>query len=85
MGASFHFDSASCIGCEACVVACKQWHGTPAGTPGNRAVIATTEGVFPDVHQHFVSRALPGCDRCRSIDGEPRCALTCATGALTFE
>ena len=83
--ANFVFDHFLCMGCYACETACKQWHGRSATERGNRMVGEFEEGEFPLPVRHFTSRAMFGCDLCQSCGDEPRCALTCPTGALKFE
>ena len=81
----FSFDPALCIGCLACETACKRWHGRGATENGYRQVSAVEVGEFPDVRTEFSSRALAGCDLCATCGGDPRCAITCPTGALAFK
>lgn len=74
----FTVDPARCIGCQACLVACKQSQGIPAGKPAPCRVNVRTEGAFPNVRMTFVPRP---CGRC----ADPACAWTCPTGAIRFE
>lgn len=83
--AKFSFDPALCIGCRACELACKQWHGIETDGPWGRELVCEEQGSFPDVERSFVSRATKRCDLCRSAGAAPRCARTCPTGALRFE
>lgn len=67
-------DLESCIGCQACAVACKAEFGLPPG-PGRITVKTMEEGVFPDtVRSHQVNR----CVQCSSAP----CVSICPTGAL---
>ena len=70
-----------CIGCNACVMACKAENNTPVGVDYTR-VIEIEEGEFrdpkktPDVGVTFV--AMP-CMHC----GRPACLAACPVGAIT--
>ena len=47
MQMGFYFDQTRCIGCYACVVACKDWHDIPAG-PASWMRVKTLElGKYP--------------------------------------
>ncbi|MCY4068234.1 MAG: polysulfide reductase NrfD [Acidimicrobiaceae bacterium] len=70
----FLLDSASCIGCHACTVACKAEHGVALGV--NRTWVKYIEtGTFPDVGRHF------SVMRCNHCDNAP-CITICPTNAL---
>jgi len=75
MQIGFYFDQTRCIGCETCVVACKDWHDIPAGQGGWRRVITIEEGRYPKV---FVAHLSTACHHC----ADPPCVSDCPTGAL---
>jgi anaerobic dimethyl sulfoxide reductase subunit B (iron-sulfur subunit) len=65
-----------CMGCFACVVACKDWHDVPAG-PANWIQIKTIEkGRYPDL---FVAFLPVLCYHC----ADPACASVCPVEAIT--
>jgi len=74
----FYFDQSRCIGCNACAVACKQWHHLPPGPQKWMRVYQWEKGSFPDVKVHFL--AIP-CYHCEN----PVCAKACPNGALHKE
>jgi len=76
MQVGFYFDQQRCTGCYACVVACKQWHGVPAGPARWRRVETIEAGRFPDL---WVAHLSLSCSHCL----EPTCAAACPTGAIT--
>jgi Fe-S-cluster-containing dehydrogenase component len=66
-------DTAKCVGCMDCVVACKTENGVPEGL--NRDWIAyDTTGAFPDLHTEIRS------ERCNHCDNPP-CVYCCPCGA----
>ncbi len=67
-------DLNSCIGCQACAVACKAEFNLPAG-PGRISVKAIEEGTFPDTIRRFQ------VNRCAQCSDAP-CVSICPTGAL---
>lgn len=70
----FLLDSASCIGCHACTVACKAEHDVPLGV--NRTWVKYVEhGEFPSVARSFTVM------RCNHCDDAP-CTAICPTDAL---
>ncbi len=70
----FLLDSASCIGCHACTVACKSEHDVPLGV--NRTWVKYVEtGTFPDTARAFTVM------RCNQCDDAP-CMAICPTSAL---
>jgi anaerobic dimethyl sulfoxide reductase subunit B (iron-sulfur subunit) len=73
---AFYFDQTRCIGCLACIVACKQWHDVPAGPARWRRVLTVEKGSYPDLFVAFLST---GCLHC----AEPSCAGACPFDAIT--
>ena len=66
-------DTRKCVGCHACVLACKAENDLPEN--GYRDWIVTeTSGVFPDLSQEIRS------ERCNHCDNPP-CVDCCPTGA----
>jgi len=72
---SFKFESGRCIKCYACEIACRQWHGIPAGSYSLRTVTEKESGVFPQVKRLFESVA---CRHCASAP----CVAACPAGAI---
>lgn len=71
----FYFDQSRCIGCHACVVACKDWNDVPA-TPASWLCMQSREkGRFPNVLLEFL---LFTCFHCT----QPPCVPACPTGAM---
>ena len=62
-----------CIGCNACVLACKAEHFVPPGIFWNRVLISET-GKYPTVNKVIFSVR---CNQCQ----EPKCVDACPTGA----
>jgi anaerobic dimethyl sulfoxide reductase subunit B (iron-sulfur subunit) len=71
MQLGLYIDQNRCMGCFACVVACKDWHDVPAGR------LKTIEkGKFPDL---FVAFLPTTCGHCR----DPECVSVCPAEAIT--
>ena len=68
-------DLRRCIGCRACVVACKQGNATPPGVFWTR-VMSYEEGVYPNAKLRFLPIL---CMHCK----EAACVKVCPTGATT--
>lgn len=66
-------DLKRCVGCNACVVACKSEHNTPNGILLT-SVLEREVGTFPRVNRIFVPVL---CNHCEA----PRCAEVCPTKA----
>ena len=76
MQLAFSFDQTRCMGCHACVVACKDWNDLPAERVNWRRVDTYEEGKFPDVKVYHVSVSCNHCDK-------PACLEACAEDAIT--
>ena len=74
----FYFDQSRCIGCNACTVACKQWHDLPPGPKKWMRVYQWEEGCFPNLRVHFL--AIP-CYHCE----KPVCVRACPNDAIFKE
>jgi len=74
----FYFDQSRCIGCNACVVACKQWHNLPPGPQKWMRVYQWEKGALPNIRVHFL--AIP-CYHCQ----KPLCAEACPNQAIFKE
>lgn len=72
----FYFDQTRCIGCYACVVACKDWHNVEEDLCALCRVTTIETGKFPDV---FVAFFFSACYHCT----DPACASACPSGAIT--
>ena len=71
-----YIDQNRCMGCFACVVACKDWHNVPAG-PASWIRLKTIEkGKFPNL---FVSFLPTTCYHCEN----PKCVSVCPVDAIT--
>ncbi|MBI4616809.1 MAG: 4Fe-4S dicluster domain-containing protein [Planctomycetes bacterium] len=74
-------DLETCVGCNACTLACKSENNTPVGVDYNR-VIEIEEGEFrdpksrPEVNVYFVPMPCMHC-------GRPACLAACPVGAIT--
>lgn len=76
MRLGFYFDQQRCTGCLACVIACKEWHGVPAGPASWCRVQTIEEGKYPQV---WVAHLFLACCHCE----EPTCLPACPTGAIS--
>lgn len=75
MQIGFYFNQTRCTGCNACRVACKDWHDIPAGPENWMRILYTEKGTFPDIH---VAYLVSPCYHC--ID--PVCVQVCPVNAL---
>lgn len=70
-------DTARCVGCMDCVVACKTENGVPDGHCRDW-ISEEVRGAFPTVHLEIRSERCNHCDR-------PPCVTCCPTGASHVE
>ena len=70
-----YIDQNRCMGCFACVVACKDWHDIPAGPAGRIRIRTIEKGVYPDLFVAFLPVA---CYHCTN----PACLAACPAGAI---
>ena len=74
----FFIDTSRCTGCNACVIACKQYRNIQPGPAKPIRVYQWEKGVFPDIDV----RVLPiMCFHC----AQPRCKDACEHGAIYKE
>ena len=76
MQIGFYFDQTRCIGCDACIVACKDWNDIPAGPEFWMKILYNEEGKTPNV---FVSYLVRPCYHCE----DPVCIPVCPVEAIT--
>jgi anaerobic dimethyl sulfoxide reductase subunit B (iron-sulfur subunit) len=74
----FFFDQSRCSGCQACAVACKNWHALPPGPLKYLRVYEYEKGSFPNIRLHF--QWVP-CYHCE----EPACVDNCPCQAIYKE
>ena len=63
-----------CVGCYACVIACKMEHFLPPDVAWNRVAIFEGEGLNKQIYPTL-------CNHCK----DPSCVAVCPTGALSIE
>lgn len=71
-----YIDQNRCMGCFACVVACKDWHDVPAGPASWISVKIIEKGKYPDL---FVAFLPTTCYHCKT----PACVSACPVEAIT--
>ena len=74
----FFIDQSRCIGCNACVIACKQWHDIHPGPIKWMRVYQWEKGIFPNTRLHILP--IP-CYHCEN----PVCMKPCPAGAIYKE
>ncbi len=74
----FFVDQSRCIGCNACVIACKQWHDIPPGPIKWMRVYQWEKSVFPNTRLHILPIM---CYHCQN----PVCVKACPSRALYKE
>ena len=76
MQVGFYFDQTRCAGCNACRIACKDWHDQPSGPASWMRINYLEEGPFPNV---FACYLMSNCYHCE----EPVCAYICPNEAIS--
>lgn len=74
----FFVDVSRCIGCNACVIACKQWHGLSPGPVKWIRVYQYEKGVFPNTRLHILPIMCYHCEN-------PVCISACPNQAIYKE
>ncbi len=74
----FYFDQTRCIGCHACVVACKDWNDVKPGPVSLRKLHVSYEGSFPATK---VFNTVYSCNHC----ADPKCIPACPYSAIYKE
>ncbi|WP_022849608.1 4Fe-4S dicluster domain-containing protein [Limisalsivibrio acetivorans] len=72
---AFYFDQTRCMGCNACVVACKDWNDVKPGQARWRRLTSEVAGTFPSVE---VFNLVLSCNHCVN----PACTASCPVGAI---
>jgi heterodisulfide reductase subunit A2 len=72
----FYCDQTSCMGCAACVIACKQWHDIPAGPASWMRVQSIEEGVFPNVYLGYLPSRCLNCENAACVEACPAGAVS---------
>lgn len=75
MQIGFYFDQSRCIGCYACVAACRSWNQLDQEMPDLIEIGAQEWGEFPNL---FLSHLFLTCFHC----AEPTCIPACPDGLL---
>ncbi len=68
-------DANRCMGCFACVVACKDWHDVPAGSASWIRVKTIEKGTCPDLFVAFLPVACCHCLKPACVDACPMNAV----------
>lgn len=74
----FFIDLSRCTGCNACVIACKQWHDIPPGPVKWMRVYQWEKGAFPNIQLSILPIMCFHCKR-------PACAKACPNHAIYKE
>ncbi|NVM44170.1 MAG: FAD-dependent oxidoreductase [Candidatus Lokiarchaeota archaeon] len=76
MQVGFYFNQTRCTGCNACRVACKDWHDQPSGPASWMRINYKEEGPFPNICASYL---ISNCYHCE----EPVCSFVCPNEAIT--
>ncbi|MFX1521202.1 MAG: FAD-dependent oxidoreductase [Promethearchaeota archaeon] len=76
MQVGFYFDQTRCTGCNACRVACKDWHDQPSSPSSWMRIGYIEEGPFPNI---FAGYFISNCYQCE----EPVCSFVCPNEAIS--
>lgn len=78
----FYFNQATCMGCNACMVACKDKNNLSAGIQYRRLTESTTggyvhqnEAVIPSIQSFYTSIACNHCSRAKCVENCPTTAM----------
>ena len=74
----FFIDQSRCIGCNACAIACMQWHDIAPGAVKWMRIHQWEKGVFPNVRLHMLPVMCYHCEN-------PVCVRSCPNKALYKE
>jgi anaerobic dimethyl sulfoxide reductase subunit B len=74
----FFIDLSRCIGCNACTIACKQWHHIQDSSVKWMRVNQWENGAFPDIEVHTLPMMCLHCQK-------PVCAAACPGKAIRKE
>jgi anaerobic dimethyl sulfoxide reductase subunit B (iron-sulfur subunit) len=74
----FFVDLSRCIGCNACVIACKQWHDLSPGSVKWMRVYQWEKGAFPNTRIYVLPIMCYHCE-------VPACIKSCPEGAIHKE
>lgn len=74
-------DTRKCVGCNACVLACKSENAVPEGHTRDWIVYATT-GVFPELAMEIRSERCNHCDNAPCVSACPTTASFIAEGGI---
>ncbi len=72
----FFIDLSRCIGCNACLIACKQWHDVQPGPTKWLRVYQWEKGAFPDIEVHTLPIMCFHCEH-------PACEDACPNKAIS--
>jgi anaerobic dimethyl sulfoxide reductase subunit B (iron-sulfur subunit) len=81
----FFVDLSRCIGCNGCVIACKQWHDIPPGPVKWMRVYQWESGSFPHTRIHLLPIMCYHCENPVCARACPHNALACPYGTPQFE
>lgn len=76
MQLAFYLDQTRCTGCDACAVACKDWHDVPPGPANWLSISPIEKGRFPNPYLAFM---LNHCYHCAAAP----CVAACPAGAIS--
>lgn len=74
----FFFDQSRCVGCQSCVIACKQWHDIMPGPVKWIRVQQWETGTFPDIKLNILALQCYHCEN-------PVCVKACPNQAIYKE
>lgn len=74
----FFVDQSRCIGCNGCVISCKQWHDLQPGSVKWMRVYQWETGFFPDIRLHILPIMCFHCEK-------PVCVKACPHKAIYKE